>query len=185
MFDFKNASKVELKKEYKRIADAMGDDRFFTKKELNYIPEILMEKEQVLGFTSGLMDGNTWLITLTDRRIVFLDKGMIYGLKQASIDLEKVNAVSGSTGLFFGTITITDGATNRSIENVWKKTVKNFTNKVQEALEARKSPQQIVQQLPEKEDPYEKLEKLATLKDKGVISTEEFEAEKKKVLEST
>ena len=46
------------------------------------------------------MDGNTWLITLTDRRIIFLDKGMIYGLKQTTIDLDKVNAVSGETGLF-------------------------------------------------------------------------------------
>ncbi len=183
MFNFKNASKVELKKEYKRIADEMGDDQFFTKKELNYLPEVLMEQEQVLGFTSGLMDGNTWLITLTDKRIIFMDKGMIYGLKQTVVDLDKVNAVSGSTGLFFGAITITDGATDRLIKNVWKKTVKNFTNKVQEALEARKHPQQAIQQEQEKEvDPYEKLEKLAGLKDKGIISEEEFETQKKKIL---
>lgn len=185
MFDFKNASKIELKNEYKRIADEMGDDQFFTKKELNYLPEILMDQEQVLGFTSGLMNGNTWLITLTDRRIIFLDKGMIYGLKQSIVDLDKVNAVSGSTGLLFGKINITDGANDRLIENVWKKTVKNFTNKVQEALEARKAPRPATQQAVEKEkDPYEKLEKLAGLKDKGIISAEEFESEKKKILES-
>ena len=186
MFDFKNASKIELKNEYKRIADDMGDDQFFTKKELNYLPEILMEQEQILGFTSGLMDANTWLITLTDKRIIFLDKGMIYGLKQSIVDLDKVNAVSGSTGLLFGTITITDGANDRLIKNVWKKTVKNFTNKVQEALEARKSPQQAVQQTQDKEvDPYEQLEKIAGLKDKGIISEEEFETQKKKILEAT
>jgi len=185
MFDFKNASKIELKNEYKRIADDMGDDQFFTKKELNYLPEVLMEKEQVLGFTSGLMDANTWLITLTDKRIIFLDKGMIYGLKQSIVDLDKVNAVSGSTGLLFGTITITDGANDRLIKNVWKKTVKNFTNKVQEALEARKSPQQAVQQTQDKEvDPYEQLEKIAGLKDKGIITEEEFETQKKKILET-
>lgn len=185
MFDFKNASKIELKNEYKRIADDMGDDQFFTKKELNYLPEILMEQEQVLGFTSGLMDANTWLITLTDKRIIFLDKGMIYGLKQSIVDLDKVNAVSGSTGLLFGTITITDGANDRLIKNVWKKTVKNFTNKVQEALEARKSPQQAVQQTQDKEvDPYEQLEKIAGLKDKGIITEEEFETQKKKILET-
>ena len=80
-----------------------------------------MESEQILGFTSGLMDANTWLITLTDKRIIFLDKGMIYGLKQSIVELDKVNAVSGSTGLVFGTITITDGANDRLIKNVWKK----------------------------------------------------------------
>jgi len=185
MFDFKNASKIELKNEYKRIADDMGDDQFFTKKELNYLPEVLMEQEQVLGFTSGLMDANTWLITLTDKRIIFLDKGMIYGLKQSIVDLDKVNAVSGSTGLLLGTIIITDGANDRLIKNVWKKTVKNFTNKVQEALEARKSPQQAVQQTQDKEvDPYEQLEKIAGLKEKGIITEEEFETQKKKILET-
>ena len=71
MFDFKNASKKELKNEYEKIAKEMGDDQFFTKKELNYLPEILMEGEQVLAFTSGLMDNNTWLISLTDKRIIF------------------------------------------------------------------------------------------------------------------
>ncbi|MDH6148517.1 MULTISPECIES: hypothetical protein [Paraburkholderia] len=34
MFDFKNASKQDLKAEYNRIAREIGDDRFFTKKEL-------------------------------------------------------------------------------------------------------------------------------------------------------
>lgn len=185
MFDYKNASKIELKEEYKRISADMGDDQFFTKKELNYLPEILMDQEQVLGFTSGLMDNNTWLITLTDRRIIFLDKGMLYGLKQSVVDLEKVNAVSGNTGLFFGDITITDGAIDRKITNVLKKTVKNFTNKVQDALEARKSAHQPVYHTEEKElDPYEQLEKIAGLKDKGILSEEEFDIQKKKILES-
>ena len=103
-FNFKTASKSELKNEYNRIAKEIGDDQFFTKKELNYLPEILSDGEQILAFTSGLMDGNTWLLTLTDRRIIFLDKGIIYGLSQAIIDLDKVNSISFKTGLFFAEI---------------------------------------------------------------------------------
>lgn len=182
-FDFKNASKTELKNEYNRIAKEIGDDQFFTKKELNYLPEVLRDGEQILAFTSGLMDGNTWLITLTDRRVIFLDKGMIYGLTQSVIDLDKINAVSGSTGIFFGKISIEDGASERVIENVWKKTVKVFTNKIQDAIEARKNNNsQSVSNTPVTEDPYEKLEKLAGLKEKGIISEEEFNEEKKKIL---
>lgn len=137
-FDFKNAKPAELKAEYDRIAKEMGDDQFFTKKELHHLPNVLANGEQVLAFTSGAMDGNTWLITLTDRRVIFLDKGMIYGLKQASIDLDKINAVTGETGLMFGKIKIEDGASQREIEYVWKKTVVKFTNKVRDAMEARK-----------------------------------------------
>ena len=136
MFDFKNAPKKELHKEYKRIAQATGDDRFFTKKELNHLPEILMDKEQVVAFSSGLMDGNTWLIALTDRRVVFLDKGLLYGVRQTTIPIGKISAVSGETGMFFGKITIGVGHEERKITSVLKHTVLPFTNKLQEVIDA-------------------------------------------------
>ncbi len=135
MFDFKRASKTELTAQYKRIAAISGDDMFFTKKELRHLPEVLMDMEQVLAFSSGLMDGNTWLIVLTDRRVLFLDKGILYGLKQAAIPINKINAVSGKTGLLLGTIEISDGSATRRIKNVPKQTVIPFTNKVQEVIE--------------------------------------------------
>ena len=179
MFDFKNASKVALARKYQKIAKEIGDDQFFTRKELAYLQEMLTDKEQVLAFTSGMMDGNTWLIALTDRRIVFLDKGLIYGLEQTIINLDKVNAVSGKTGLLFGKITITDGAKDRTISNVLKKTVKPFVKKVQETIEASQAG---AFQVAKKIDPYEQLEKLASLNEKGIISENEFVAAKKKIL---
>lgn len=184
MFDFKNASKESLKVEYNRIAKEFGDDQFFTKKELNYLPEVLQNNEQVLAFTSGLMDGNTWLITLTDRRIIFLDKGMIYGMKQEIVPLNRVNAVSGKTGILLGKIVITDGAKDRKIDNVWKQTVKPFTNKVQEAIDALNRPQRFEepQKVDKQEDRYAKLEKIASLKDKGILTEAEFLSEKEKIL---
>lgn len=182
-FDFKNASHADRKREYGRIAKEIGDDQFFTKKELNHLPEVLSEGEQVLAFTSGLMDGNTWLVTLTDRRIIFLDKGMIYGLKQTAIDLDKVNSVSGETGIIFGKIIIEDGASSRLINNVWKKTVVAFSNKVRDAIEARKSALRHAStpQLTS-DDIIMKLEKLAALLEKGIINQEEFVQQKARIL---
>lgn len=181
--DFKNASAADRKAECDRIARELGDDQFFTKKELNHLPEILFDGEQVLAFTSGFMDGNTWLITLTDKRIIFLDKGMVFGLKQAVIDLDKVNAVACATGLFFGTISIQDGASTRTIDNVWKKTAVKFTNKVHDAIEARKAvsrPQAAVSSAGV--DIASQLERLVALKDKGVLTQEEFNQQKAKLL---
>ena len=184
-FNYKNASKQKLAIQYKKIADKIGDDQFFTKKELNYLPEILSNGEEIIAFTSGLMDGNTWLITLTDKRIIFLDKGMLYGLKQIIINLDKINSVSGKTGILFGEIFIEDSAKERHIDNVLKRTVKPFTNLVMEAIENHRiklhSPQNTQQKVTE-EDPYERLEKLSGLKDKGIISKEEFNAAKQKLL---
>lgn len=180
-FDYKNATPEALKAEYNRIAAEIGDDQFFTKKELNHLPEVLASGEQVLAFTSGFMDGNTWLITLTDRRVIFLDKGMLYGLKQASIELDKINAVSGKTGLMFGEILIQDGGNERKISNVWKKTVTAFTNKVRDAMHAKKQPA-AVSVSAAADDMISKLERLSALRDKGVLTPEEFAEQKTKIL---
>lgn len=181
-FDFKNATPDALKVEYTRIAKEMGDDQFFTKKELNHLPQVLADGEQVLAFTSGIMDGNTWLITLTDHRVIFLDKGMLYGLKQSAIELDKINAVSGKTGIFFGEILIQDGGSERQIKNVWKKTVVNFTNKVRDAMRAKKAPQVAVNVAPQGDDMISQLERLGALLDKGVLTSDEFAAQKAKIL---
>jgi hypothetical protein len=180
-FNFKTASRQELQKKYNAIAAETGDDQFFTKKELHHLPSVLADNEQVLAFSSGLMGGNTWLIALTDRRVIFLDKGMIFGLKQASIDLDKVNAVTGRTGLFFGSIIIEDGARERQITNVWKKTVITFTNKMRDAMEARKNRAGTQNA---GEDTISKLERLAALKRSGVLSPAEFENQKTKLLKA-
>ncbi len=180
--NLKTASNAERKAEYDRIAKEIGDDQFFTRRELNYLPEILQDNEQILAFTSGLMDGNTWLLTLTDRRIIFLDKGMIFGLKQQSIPLNKINAISCKTGLFFGVILITEGSATHKIENVWKKTVKIFTNKAQDAMCVPVTNVAVTQSGNAGADKYAQLEKLAELKDKGIISAQEYDAEKAKIL---
>ncbi|MBM3114971.1 PH domain-containing protein [Jeongeupia naejangsanensis] len=189
-FDFKNALPEERKSEYLRLASEIGDDQFFTKKELNHLPEVLAEGEQVLAFCSGLMEGNTWLITLTDRRVIFLDKGMLYGLKQTSINLDKINAVSGETGILFGKIKIQDGAAQRTIENVIKKVVIPFTNRVRDAMAANQAQSKAVHVTAQATPPavavadelIEKLERLASLKERGILTVEEFEQQKARIL---
>ena len=180
-FDYKNASKDELKAHFKTIAKKVGDDTFFTKKELYHLPEILSVGEEVIAFSSGLMDANTWVIVLTNKRIIFLDKGMLYGLKQTAIDLDKVNAISGDTGLVFGKISIQDGAAHRTIKQVLKHTVVPFTNLARDAIEARKHAQSgnHVAAAP---DSIAQLERLATLLEKGVLTAEEFARQKDKIL---
>lgn len=50
-----------------------------------------------------------------------------------------INSVSGQTGIIFGKIIITAGSGDTIIKNVWKKTVKNFTNSVHEAISSIRS----------------------------------------------
>lgn len=189
MFDFKNASPDELSAKYKELAQEIGDDQFFTKKELKYLPEVLMNGEQVLSFSSGIVDGNTWLIALTDRRIIFLDKGLIFGLKQHVITLDKVNEISCKIGLMFGEISISTGGTKtKKVKQCDKRTVKHFTNQAQHAIDNlnhQSQPERTVHQWSSCDEKFDKLRELADLKDDGILTEEEFIKEKNKILESS
>jgi hypothetical protein len=185
--DFKTATPEELRAEYQRLAKLTGDDQFFTRKELAHLPEVLAQGEPVLGFCSGFMDASTWLIALTDRRVLFLDKGFLFGMRQVSIDLDKINAVTGSTRLLLGQIEVEDGARNRIINNVPKRTVIAFTNLVRDAMEARKRPPAPViapplPASPVKDDILDQLERLGALHRDGVLTADEFAGQKARIL---
>ncbi len=154
---------------------------FGTKKEIKSLPDVLSDNEQIKYLTSGWMDGNTWLITCTNKRVIFLDKGLLYGMKQLEIPLEKINSITQKTGLMFGEIHIWDGASKKQIRNVAKTTVKPFADAVNQAIEDIKT--QSVAPAPQQNvDIAGQLEKLAGLKEKGILSEEEFQAQKQKLL---
>ncbi len=103
-------------------------DTFFTKKEIKYLPEILRPGETIKAMTSGMLDANTWLITATDQRVIFLDKGMLYGLKQLEIPLKAITGVILKTGLMFGGINITAASVTHTITMIPKSDVKKVTD---------------------------------------------------------
>lgn len=156
-------------------------DTFGTRKEIKSLPEILRKEECIKALTSGFYQGNTWLIVCTNFRVIFLDKGMIYGLKQIDIPLDKVNSVGCETGLFFATVVVWDGASKVLIENISKNEGKEFTNKVNDALHEYKRPQTVVA-VASGNDVASQLVKLAELKEKGILTEDEFLAQKKKLL---
>ena len=152
-------------------------------KEVKSLPEVLREGETVKGLTSGFMDGNTWLIVCTERRIIFLDKGMLYGLKQKDTPLEKINSIEHKIGMIFGKITIRDAATEITIDNLQKAAVAPFLETVNSAIEALKNSTNAPP--PAGNEPVDvasQLGKLADLRDKGVLTEEEFQGQKKKLL---
>jgi hypothetical protein len=187
MIDYKTATKAELLEEFERLKKLSKDSGFFTKKEFLHFPKIAMPNETPIAISSGQMDGKTWLIILTNHRVIFLDKGMFFGLKQIALNLSHISSVGGQTKILFGQIVIAADGHTYTVENVNKDNVIPFTNMVKEAMEATKLKQngansQQTQQPTTNNDPYEQLEKLASLKEKGVITEEEFQAQKAKIL---
>ena len=186
MIDYKTASKDQLKTEMKRLAGVVSDTPFGTKKEFFHLPEILNSGEHPLAIASGVMDGNTWLITLTNKRVIFLDKGMIFGVKQVDINLDNIVSVGGKTGLMFGEIMISTSGQNYTIKNVMKGCVIPFTNLVNETKNSLNTPAQQ-QKDPTKgiqsfDDQMAKIERLAEMKQEGILTEEEFQQQKHRIL---
>jgi hypothetical protein len=153
------------------------EDIWFTRKEFNHLPKIFAEDEKLRAFTSGLMDGKTWLIVATNKRVIFLDKGILYGLKQKEIPLEKINSIGQKQGLVLGEIHVWDGASNMIIKNVSKKYITGFINVINEALEELKQPKRDNSMSIANE-----LSKLADLRKQGVLTEKEFKEQKTNLL---
>ncbi|QDU83092.1 hypothetical protein Pla163_01880 [Planctomycetes bacterium Pla163] len=162
----------------RQIRALASADTFGTTKEVRHLPDVLFDDEPVLGITSGMMAGDTWLIVCTDRRVVLLNRGLVYGLKQREMPLERINSIEHSTGLVLGSIAIWDGADRMEIRNVVKQTVMPFVDAVNRARVALGSERASG------DDRVTQLERLADLRERGALTEAEFDEQKRRVLEA-
>ncbi|MDR2386992.1 MAG: PH domain-containing protein [Deltaproteobacteria bacterium] len=152
---------------------------FGIKNELRFFSSILTDNEEVLALTRGYVDGRWWLMAVTDIRVVLVHRGIIYGLKYLEVPIAKIKSVSYKTGLFFGTIYIDTGAGTVVLDSVNKQSASEVSNILCEAIG------ESVQALPNGTKStalLNHLERLAALKDKGILTDSEFLAQKEKIL---
>jgi hypothetical protein len=161
---------------------ALGDfHRFFTSKEIRYLPRVLAPGETIHGVTSGFYEARTWIIVVTDARLIFLDKGMFYGLKQVDLPLSQISSISHKTGFFFGEISVTTSGGIRKIENVSKRDALKVASVISSLVHGEKP--RAAQDSPGKGDSLaSQMERLSVLRDKGALTDEEFTASKAKLL---
>ena len=190
----RDASPEERSQYYYQLARVCGDDRIWTHGERDHLPNVMRPGELLLFTSSGFLkstgkegkSGGTALICLTDRRILILDKRLFSGVQTISIDLDKVNSITGDTGLFFGGFKIQDGGDERDVGTVNNASVLPFVERVQEAIEARKRELQrvVVTEGPPPDDFISQLERLADLRERGILTDAEFAAQKARILNS-
>ena len=153
---------------------------WFTKKELDHLPEVLHQGELVKALTSGRYQGNTWLIAVTDQRILFLDKGMVFGLKQFDLPLHQISSLSHQLGLVFGTLHIATSGFHCVVENIPKDELARVAAIISAQVRNTHAPDAATAQ--DTVDVASQLERLAALRQKGVLTEEEFVAQKAKIL---
>jgi hypothetical protein len=157
---------------------------FWTQKEIRALPEILDRDEVVKAATSGLMDSATWLAICTNRRLIFLNRGMLYGLRQVQFPLDRIQSIDHAFTIFFGSIRVWDGASAFTINMVLKSSILPFVRITEEAMYALRKTQSPSAQSTHAPatDTATQLAKLVELKEKGYLTDAEFQAQKKKLL---
>ena len=177
---------IKIQMENAGISDLWG-----TKREVKELPKILNDNEIIKYGCSGFNNNNTVLCLCTNQRVLFLDKGLLYGIKSTEVPLDMVNGVSYEKGLIFGKIAITNGANVTKLEQITKKdapimadTIKKESVNYKESLQTPNSNNSSTQQKTSNntDDLIKQLRELKNLVDEGILTEEEFNAKKKQLL---
>jgi len=172
----------EIKEQIGNIDGAKG---LLVRKEIKELPHILWEDEIIEKIVQGYYNNGTGILAATNKRLVFVDKGLVYGCKVEDFPYDKISSIQYKKGLLLGSITVFASGNNALIDSIQKSSVQNFAEFVRARVTSSKEHASFQPQNDGgQEDSLIKLEKLAQLKDKGVISEEEFIEQKQKLLSS-
>ena len=166
------------------------------KREIKELPSILWEGELPEMLASGFYNNGTGILVATDRRVVFVDKGMLGSLKIEDFPYDKISSIESKTGMVAGEITIFVSGNKELIKSVPKDQARALAdflrNKV--FLASNKSQASVpaeVYPVPATSNPSvmpaasiaDELEKFANLRDRGIITEEEFNTQKARLLQ--
>lgn len=168
-----------------QIKSLEGVEKLLARKELKELPAILWEDEKVEDIVQGRYNNHSGVLVATNKRLIFIDKTLLGKLYVEDFPYDKITSIQYKTGWVFGEITIYASGNKAEIKDVLKGHVKRFAEYVRARITAPKehaSLSAMQTQSINNVDFLSQLERLATLKEKGLISDEEFEAAKKRLL---
>lgn len=172
----------KMAKIVQQLKDVNFSDSYMTGREILKLPELIQQDETIKYATSGFYDTNTSsvLIVVTNKRILFENKKLLFGSQNTEIPLEMVNDISYNSGMLMAKVSITSGTKDHKISQVSKKTVTQLVDTIRHETELAKHPNE--QQSSQSPSDIEQIKGLKDLLDSGILTQEEFEAKKKQIL---
>jgi len=166
------------------ISKLSGTEKFFGRREIKELPKILWEDELPERVVQGLYNNSNGILVATNKRLIFIDKG-IFSLKVEDFPYDKMSSIQYRVGLLWGEIIIFTSGNKAEIKQVLKGSVRDFADYVRARITSPIQHASVpVGQVSQSntEDVVTQLEKLAKLKEQGILTEEEFQAKKKQLL---
>jgi Bacterial PH domain/Short C-terminal domain len=174
-----------------QIGHLEGGNKFLGRKEVKELPNVLWDDEKVEKFIVGTYGGiGTGVLVATNKRLVFVDKGMMK-LRVEDFPYDKITSIQYKTGMMMGELTIFASGNKAEIENLDKKQCRNFAETVRARITAASehasykepaSQAAAAQPADAGGDVVSQIERLGRLREQGLLTDEEFQAQKEKIL---
>lgn len=164
-----------------RLTELGLSNLFGTKKEIKALPKYIDESEQIQYVASGLTGENSILLVLTDERMIFLDKGIAYGIRKTEIPLDKINSVSYEKGMLTSTLKVFTGAAPVEIRSIPNSSIEPLTAAINKEIKRSKQPKTVILNNTAT-SVADEIRNFKSLLDDGIISQAEFDEKKKELL---
>ncbi len=166
------------------------------RREVKELPSILWEGELPEMLASGTYNNGNGVLVCTDRRAVFVDKGMLGSLKIEDFPYDRISSIESKRGMLLGEITIYVSGNKERITNVSKDQVSAVADFLRNKVHLSGTKKQTTESVSVALQPAtpisasaplasvaDELEKFANLHARGIISDEEFNAQKARLLQ--
>ena len=156
-----------------------------TKGEVKDLPNILQPDEVLLGLLEGYLKGNNGALAIaTNKRVIFYRKSFIGTVTKSEFPIRMITSTAYRAGIMTSSVIIVAANNETLIDMCGKAEAQRFNDIVHKILNEQHVDNSIPAQ-PQNNtglSNVEQLEKLFELKQKGVLSDEEFQQQKAKLL---
>ena len=172
-----------------RYIDSISKGSFGSKREIKELPKVLWEDELPEQIVTGYYNDKSGLLVATDRRIIFLDKGLLGQLKVEDFWYDNISSMESTRGIVFGSITVYSSGNKAVIDKVPKNEVDDFVTAQRNKLATRnrRNASPVSPATPSSSPPQSPLDNLAKLNElyqQGVLTDEEYTKSKERILEN-
>jgi hypothetical protein len=147
--------------------------KFGAGREIKRLIDHLWEGETVDRMTTGTYGKGTGLVVLTDRRLLFVQDGVMSKTTE-DFPMDKVSSVQWTSGMMLGSVVIFASGNKSEIKNVNKDDGKEMVDKIRHRISAPTAPAAAPAVADVRADPIEQLRRLGELRDAGVVTPEEL-----------
>lgn len=157
---------------------------FGAKREIKNLPEHLSDSETVEMMCAGTYGPGQGLMVLTTDRLIFLKDGFTKKILE-DFPISKITSVQWVSGMVLGQVTIYSAGSKTLFEQVDKSDGKAITARLREMLSPAAGDEGTKETAPAdnaQSGIADELKKLADLRDSGILSDDEFVAQKARLL---